>query len=118
MDVNGLDGMSNPDGRELTKEERRVFEAAISKKIVIQRPESDGEVGYGAACFVPHHFFRYYDGNGNNVGEIEVCFCCEDANSNPQLIDADKDMWVEYDVPAIKQFVKSLNLPTDVNCDM
>ncbi|MFT3997743.1 MAG: hypothetical protein QM667_10075 [Asticcacaulis sp.] len=38
-----------------------------------------------AACFEPHHFFRYYDKAGHMIGEIQLCFCCARAIASPEV---------------------------------
>lgn len=38
-----------------------------------------------AACFDPHHFFRYYDASGRMIGEIRVCFCCDGTQMEPGI---------------------------------
>lgn len=70
------------------------------------------------ACFIPHHFFRYYDNTGKQIGEISVCFCCSGVSvsgpSNVRLTD-DNDLRANY--PALERFVASLGEPIDVGCD-
>src|SRR5689334_1666272 len=59
--------------RVLTSDQRATFETALHRiRTVGFPPRYTG----GAACFVPHHFFRYYSASGQRVGEIAVCFCC------------------------------------------
>jgi hypothetical protein len=63
-----------------------------------------------AMCFVPHHFFRYFDNKGKQVGEVEVCFCCAGtAARGSEILDADME--------ALKDLVLELGEPTQVLCD-
>lgn len=116
LNDDGFFGMGNVDGVELTSEQRMMFEKAIFRQIIVQRPES-GEGAYEEACFIPHHFFRYFNELGEMVGEIEICFCCDGGLASPALIEPADDQWVEYDIATIKKLVQSMDLPTDVNCN-
>ena len=104
---------SNPIGVDLTNAQRTQLEDSF-KKIVIVRPAGIGyPVGSEAACFIPHHFFRYYDATGMKIGEIKICFCCAGGSATPSLAD---DQGVFFDVDAIEQLVEEMKLPTDGNC--
>lgn len=93
----------------LTAAQRREFEAALHGK---QPPPREDQAV--AACFFPHHFFRYYDAGGAQVGEVAVCFCCSGVALKP-ADGADRTFTTDYE--RIGRLVKSLGLPTDVNCD-
>lgn len=101
-------------GRLLTPAQRRAFEAALSK-----RSRRGGSV---AACFIPHHFFRYYDARGRQVGEVAVCFCCSGAAATPQLFPYEGGILkrhqneLAFDREQLKALIRSLGLPTDVWC--
>lgn len=41
--------------------------------------------GTGASCFLPHHGFVFYDGEGTPVAEISVCFLCEMMATTPAI---------------------------------
>jgi hypothetical protein len=51
---------SNPDGIDLTVAQREELESSIKKTVII-RPAGEDYAGETvAACFIPHHFFRYF----------------------------------------------------------
>lgn len=93
----------------LTPAQRREFEAALHDKQ--PPPPEDRDL---AACFIPHHFFRYYDARGAQMGEVAVCFCCGGVALRP-TDGADRTFTTGYD--RVERLVKSMGLPTDVNCD-
>lgn len=70
------------------------------------------------ACFVPHHFFRYYDANGRQVGEVEVCFCCAGvAASGSNKLEPRSDDILHADMKALETLVLDLGEPTQVHCE-
>lgn len=106
---------TNPDGVDLTKQQRQELESAIKKSVTV-RPAGKDYPGEGSdACFIPHHFFRYYDISGKKIGEIEICFCCEGGDANPALASSNRESEF-YDVKRIKALVKKMNLPTETQC--
>lgn len=116
----GLPIFSDPSGRELTLEERDQFEAALKHVTIVQHPppSPDGEVAMAAACFIPHHFFRYFDRRGRQIGEVAVCFCCEGAQTEPSLpFQTGPDSYLDSDIEKIRALVTTMGLPTDVGCD-
>jgi hypothetical protein len=97
-----------PKGRLLTKDQRTTFEATLKVE-----PIPD----VLAACFIPHHFFTYYDAKGRKLGQISICFCCSGTGvEGPSGIKMRKDQWLSADYDKVKEFVGSLNLPTNVQC--
>jgi hypothetical protein len=103
---------SKPSGTNLTDQQRREFEKSVRKITLIK----EGEGGSEAACFDPHHFFRYYDKADKKVGEIAICFCCSNTRETPQLVFPTATVWSDIDIDQAEQFVKSLGLPNDVHC--
>jgi hypothetical protein len=102
---------SKPDGRSLTPSQRSTFESLINIHTI-----SPDEMF--AACFVPHHFFRYYDKGGKMIGEVQVCFCCAGVEqSGASNIHLGKDQMLSADFLRLEAFVKSLGERTDVECD-
>lgn len=99
---------SKPAGRILTSGERADFEATLR---MIKMP--DDLIG----CFIPHHFFRYYDDRGKQVGEIEVCFCCSGvrATGAPALQEHPTRM-LSANYAAMEKLVHRLGEATDVDC--
>ena len=108
----GSDGMpvyAEPKGRVLSDAQRKAFEATL---------EIDPIPDALAACFIPHHFFRYYDSRGKELGQISVCFCCNGVQaSGASGIAIGPDQWLSADYDKLEKFVKSLDLPTDVQCN-
>jgi hypothetical protein len=108
-DSDGMPAYSEPKGRALSGAQRKAFEATL---------QIDPIPDELAACFIPHHFFRYYDSQGKEIGQISVCFCCNGAQvSGASGIAIGPDQWLSADYDKLEQFVKSLDLPTDVQCD-
>jgi hypothetical protein len=107
------DSPSDASRTDLTNEQRQKLESAITKRIVLR----SGSVVEGAnACFIPHHFFRYYDKSAKQIGEIAICFCCDGGKAKPVLLDYNQKQSVSYDIKAIKQLVSDMRLPVDVGC--
>lgn len=77
--VSDLQGGEQVEARKLSLPERQAFEQTLKLNNYDRGPE------YAAACFVPHHFFRYFDAAGKQVGEISVCFCCGGTASTPNI---------------------------------
>lgn len=101
--------LSSPEGRRLTDDQRRAFEAALR---IEPMPEEM------AACFIPHHFFRYFDSEGRQVGEIAVCFCCagvEIDGNTPVPLQTNEIFGADFG--ALERFVQSIGEPTDIACD-
>ncbi len=99
---------NKPEGRLLSANEQTQFERAL---VVTKAPE---EV---AACFIPHHFFRYYDRQGKQVGEVEVCFCCTGVRaSGASDIAIGFNQILSADFGQLKKLVHALGEPTDVQC--
>ena len=70
-----------------------------------------------AACFIPHHFFRYFDNEGKQVGEVAVCFCCAGtASSGSDKLKPRPDEILDADLKALKNLVLRLGEPTQVLC--
>jgi hypothetical protein len=113
--LNNVEVSTNPEGVDLTTAERQEFEQSIKKSVTVRPAGKDYPGGSEAACFIPHHFFRYYDAKGTKIGEVEICFCCTGGVASPSLTTRNDDHEV-FDVERIKALVKSMKLPTDVNC--
>lgn len=115
-DADGKGLYSDPDGRLLTPAERRAIESAIKT----------AHYGSGArsvaACFIPHHFFRYYDAQGRQVGEMAVCFCCAGIRASPSIPLSEGPSGTEtseltFDYTALKAAVEAMGVRTDIECD-
>jgi hypothetical protein len=108
-DPDGVPVFNKRDGRLLNAKDLADFEGALR---IEKMPEMM------AACFVPHHFFRYYDESGKQVGEISVCFCCAGVEaSEGAKISIGSDQILSADYSMIKALVLRLGEPTDVLCD-
>jgi hypothetical protein len=109
-DQNGEPIFSKPDGLLLTGNQRAEFESFLSVHTV-----SPDELF--AMCFIPHHFFRYFDKTGKLVGEVAVCFCCAGVEqTGASNIKFTKDEMLSADYGKLKSFVSSLGERTDVQC--
>jgi hypothetical protein len=96
-------------GRVLTAEQRGRFEATLS---IAPYPEMTAD------CFVPHHFFRYYDGSGKELGEIAVCFCCRGVDIWPNdRVKIGPDQILDVDLGELGELVRSMGEPTEVGCN-
>lgn len=87
----------------------------LEGNIYIRKIEADEEF---AACFIPHHFFRYFDKKGKELGVISVCFCCygaslDDFGASP--VKTDEHLYMRHG--RMEALVKELGVPTDINCD-
>ena len=115
-DADGKGLYSDQDGRLLTRSERRAIERTI--KTAHYRP---GE-RWAAACFIPHHFFRYYDAQGRQIGEMAICFCCAGIQESPGIPLSEGPSGTEtseltFDYTALKAAVEAMGLRTDIECD-
>ena len=101
---------SKPKGRLLTPAQRSEFESLIKVHTIA----SDEAF---AACFIPHHFFRYFDKSGKLVGELQVCFCCAGVKrSEDSPIRLAEGEMLSADFGRLNAFVASLGERTDVDC--
>jgi hypothetical protein len=107
-DDEGSPTMSAPAGRPLSRSQRKAFEAAVRIE-----PAPDAV----DACFIPHHFFRYFDKQGRQIGEIEVCFCCDGVSvSEGASVSPGPNEWFAADYTALRKLVQSMGERTDIEC--
>jgi hypothetical protein len=107
-DGEGRPVLSKAAGRTLTAKERQDFERTLRIE-----PAPDEY----AACFIPHHFFAYFDAQGRKIGEIEVCFCCAGVQGLPDIATPiGPDDVLSADYPALEKLVQSMGEPTDIEC--
>ena len=66
------------------------------------------------ACFIPHHFFHFYDRAGREVGSAAICFCCGGAQAEPALVGAGRELG--YKTKEVRALVEELGSRTDVGC--
>lgn len=103
-----------PAGRLLTDGQRRSIEATVSNASYTGNNDT-------AACFIPHHFVRYYDAAGAQVGEIAICFCCAGVSASPDVLGpraagAEYNL-LEFDFDALKAIIQGMGLRTDFDCE-
>lgn len=109
-DAEGEPVFSSRDGRLLSGSQRTWFESIIKVHTVAP----DEAI---AGCFIPHHFFRYFDKAGKQVGEVQVCFCCAGvAQSDTSNIRLTDNQMLSADFARLKLFVLSLGEPTNTQC--
>ncbi|RZJ19622.1 MAG: hypothetical protein EON91_00865 [Brevundimonas sp.] len=110
----GADEYVRPKGQMLTADQRSAFEATL------RLANYDRELGYAAACFIPHHFVRYYDASDRVIGEFQVCFCCTGIRADPHisapLPRGAKVQDLEFDYARLKAWVEAMGYSTDIDC--
>jgi hypothetical protein len=65
-----------------------------------------------AWCYEPHHGFIFYDGEGNVVGHIEICFSCRNYRSDPP-----RGLSADFDLDGLKDLILAKGLPVLDNAD-
>lgn len=105
--------MSNPKGVVLNAVQR----VTLDKSVTLYRmtPEEYENAAY-AACFIPHHFFRYYDSNGRQLGELAVCYCCRGIGLPTTFREIRDDEEWQFDFEAVKTMLEGMNIPTNIHC--
>ncbi len=99
-------------GIQLTPEQRKRFEASFYQAHLVSGPDQQE----ASACFFPHHFFKYYDASGQQVGQVAICFCCLGASMNPVAGKFTATDWVDQDWEALRSLMTSMKVPTDFEC--
>ena len=104
---------SRPEGIRLTAAQR----AIIDESVFLHRlTKQEWSKRVYTACFVPHHFFRYYDRSGRQLGEIQICYCCQGIDTAPALRATDAyDEW-QFDFERVHKMLEGMNIPTNINC--
>ncbi|MFU7528903.1 hypothetical protein [Qipengyuania sp. ASV99] len=74
---------------------------------------TDHGVGEAAACFIPHHFFRYTGADGELIGDVSVCFSCGGNEVSPGP-DLPNGSWIQEDITRIEALVASMDHPTEI----
>lgn len=105
------DLMNDVDGIPLTKAQREILDRSLARYRLLPS-ESDAT----PACYDPHHLFRYFNAKGEEVGKLEVCYCCRQVRVySPDQNRAEGEIW-EFDFEGVAAMLDSMNVPTDVNC--
>lgn len=103
------------EARTLSPLERTAFEQTLQLDDYDHAPEAV------AACFVPHHFLRYYDDKGVQIGEFQVCFCCGSTLSAPNisapLSKGATHQVLNVDFEALADLLKSWSIESKIGCD-
>jgi hypothetical protein len=108
-DDNGEPILASAEGRRLTHAQRNAFERALR---IEPAPEFED------ACFIPHHFFQYFDANGRKIGEVAVCFCCAGVSDDPRIeVSLAPGETLGADYAALEELVQAMGERTDVECD-
>lgn len=101
--------LSKRNGVRLNAAQRKAFEDSL---MITAAPE------YDMMCFVPHHFFHYYDSSGKQIGVVSVCFCCDGvAASGSKALETPDDAILSANYRQLKTLVTALGEPTDILCD-
>ena len=87
----------------------------LKKSVYIRQPDPDESF---PACFIPHHFFRFFNASGQQISEVQVCFCC----GGFYVSGAGKLNVEDYEIfdgklGRIEGLVRELGVATDINCD-
>ena len=103
----------NPSSRLLNLAERTAVESHLSVDVYT------GGTPIAAACFVPHHFLRYYDATGKMVGEISICFCCSGVETAPDLLAKlpRNATYQSINFDGLQALFEKMGVPTKVLCD-
>ena len=103
----GQPSYTKPSGTVLSDRQRAWVESLMQSRAPGDEP----------ACFIPHHFFRYYNSMKKQVGEIAVCFCChgvEVTKGKIRSLPSGRELSIDY--PRLMEFIKSLGEPTNIEC--
>ncbi|MDR6852796.1 hypothetical protein J2Y54_002316 [Sphingomonas sp. BE123] len=101
--------LSKRNGVRLNAAQRKAFEDSLK---ITAAPE------YDMMCFIPHHFFRYYDARGQEIGTVSVCFCCDGVEaSGSKALEPPDSATLNADYRQLKALVAALGEPTDILCD-
>jgi hypothetical protein len=113
-DKSGRFIISHTKGIQLTTDQRKRFESAFYRANLLSGT-NQREI---AACFQPHHFFTYYDAAGRQIGEIQVCFCCNQVAMFPDIApESTSSSWNDQDWKVLNELLVSMKVPADFHCD-
>lgn len=104
--------MTNPAGTRLTKAQRAILDTALRRHRMTEE-----ESNWVAACFVPHHFFRYYDAGGNKLGELALCYCCKGVSPSSYFPALRYDEIWEFDYDRIKAMMAAMGISSQAQCN-
>ncbi len=103
-------GMSNPAGVLLTKAQQKFVSNAMTR-------DTYSDYRAVVACFIPHHFFRFYDVGGKQIGELQVCYCCGGVSlAQAKYSLADKQVW-GFDYEGVAKMMAEMGISSKVQCE-
>jgi hypothetical protein len=105
----------DPKGLLLTPDRRRAYESLLQVKTPVNLPPDD-EFFWMTSCFIPHHFFRYFDKTGRQIGEIAVCFCCSGIDMTPSRLRLRDEQRFSADYAKLEALIGSWGEPTNIHC--
>lgn len=113
-DKSGRFIISHTKGIRLTADQRKLFESAFYRANLVSGTDQR-EI---AACFQPHHFFTYYDAAGRQIGEVQVCFCCNQMAMFPDMTpESTSTSWNGQDWKVLSELLASMKVSADFHCD-
>ena len=109
--------VGKPNGLLLNAQQRLQYEKTLEVWTAVQL-SSDSDFDVRTMCFLPHHFFRYYDRTGRKIGEVAVCFCCHKVEMTPKgRLPLAKNQKFVFHPEKLEPLLKSWGQPTQVGCD-
>jgi hypothetical protein len=103
--------INDVDGVRLTKAQRDILEGSLHRYRLLPSEFDDYP-----ACFIPHHFFRYYDRQGNQLADLQICYCCRQVRLNSWGYRWIQGEILQFDFDEVAEMLKTMDVPTDVNC--
>jgi hypothetical protein len=104
---------SRPEGVVLTPRQRAIVDESVH---LYRMTKKEADHRAYAGCFIPHHFFRYFDKSGRQIGELQICYCCQGIAMEPALRPSDiYDEW-QFDFPKVERMLHEMGVSTDINC--
>lgn len=104
-----------PQGQRLSAAQRAEFERNLRLISFDKAPDA------AMACFVPHHFLRYYDASGEQIGELSICFCCAEVQAKGKPTTAAMPEGATYQeivfLNGLKSAIANLGYSTEIGCD-
>ncbi len=103
--------MNDTDGIPLSAAQRDILDRSLARYRLLPS-ESDAT----PACYDPHHIFRYFNAKGEQIGKLEVCYCCRQVRVYaPDENRAEGEIWA-FDFEGVAALLKAMDVPTDINC--
>jgi hypothetical protein len=106
--------IGNRQGIALTRDQRAILDRSLYR----HRASVYDQPAAANCVFDPHHIFRYFDAKGEQVGELQVCFCCRDVflfKPDHQRLGGEEEYW-EFDFDGLAAMLQAADIPTDIDC--